>query len=76
MQYNTLDDLPGPVRHHLPHHAQEIYRAAFNNAWQEYTDPTHHRDGTSHEEAAARVAWTAVERVFTRTREGAWVRSR
>lgn len=47
MQYETIDDLPAPVRHHLPHHAQEIYRAAFNNAWNEYADPADRLDGNS-----------------------------
>lgn len=76
MQYVTIDDLPASVRHHLPHHAQEIYRAAFNKAWTEYADPNSRRDAASQEETAHRVAWGAVERVFTRTSDGAWVRSR
>lgn len=76
MQYETIDDLPAPVRHHLPHHAQEIYRAAFNNAWNEYADPADRLDGDSREESAHRVAWGAVERVYTKTSDGAWVRSR
>jgi hypothetical protein len=33
MPYTSVDDLPQPVRVHLPLHAQEIYLAAFNNAW-------------------------------------------
>ena len=36
MTYTSVDDLPQPVRAHLPLHAQEIYLAAFNNAWTEY----------------------------------------
>jgi cation transport regulator len=36
MTYQRLADLPKSVRDHLPRHAQEIYRAAFNNAWEEY----------------------------------------
>jgi hypothetical protein len=37
MPYTTLGDLP-PAVQHLPHHAQEIFRAAFNAAWQSYSD--------------------------------------
>ena len=37
MPYPTLDDLP-PAVHHLPRHAQEIFRAAFNAAWHSYAD--------------------------------------
>lgn len=33
MPYATEEDLPPPVRTHLPTHAQEIFRAAFNSAW-------------------------------------------
>ena len=36
MPYDTLEDLPDNVRNVLPKHAQEIYQAAFNNAWDEY----------------------------------------
>jgi cation transport regulator len=33
LPYQRIDDLPESVREHLPKHAQEIYRAAFNSAW-------------------------------------------
>ena len=57
MPYESLDDLPGSVREHLPRHAQEIYRAAFNSAWDQY----------GHDEARAhRVAWGAVVRSITK----------
>jgi cation transport regulator len=55
MPYDRLSDLPEAVREHLPQHAQEIFRAAFNNAWEEY-----HHD----EERAFRVAWGAVEHQY------------
>ena len=32
MPYANNDDLPPSVRDHLPFHAQDIFRAAFNNA--------------------------------------------
>lgn len=52
MPYDKIDDLPDSVREHLPKHAQEIFRAAFNSAYDEY-----HHD----EERAFRVAWAAVK---------------
>jgi len=65
MPYNTDADLPEGVRDHLPKHAQEIYRAAYNSAWDEY----------GHDEARAhRVAWGAVEREYHKTPEGKWER--
>jgi cation transport regulator len=53
MPYATIDDLPPAVRH-LPVHAQEIFRAAFNAAWDNYGD----------EETAFRVAWAAVKKRY------------
>jgi len=64
MPYEKLSDLPDSVRDHLPVHAQEIYRAAFNNAWDEY-----HHD----EERAHRVAWAAVKRDYEKDEQtGDW----
>jgi cation transport regulator len=58
MPYASIEDLPAGVRHHLPAHAQEIYRSAFNHAWESYaSDP-------AHEEIAHRVAWAAVKRRY------------
>ena len=36
MPYRDIEDLPDSVRNHLPPHAQEIYVAAFNNAWRQH----------------------------------------
>ena len=33
MPYPTNADLPASVRAHLPEHAQDIYREAFNHAY-------------------------------------------
>lgn len=51
MPYASLIDLPPAIRR-LPVHGQEIFRAAFNNAWQEYADGGHE----AREEIAHRVA--------------------
>jgi cation transport regulator len=55
--YASNDDLPARVRRHLPKHAQDIFREAFNNAWQTYGKREPHR----REEVAHRVAWAAVK---------------
>lgn len=60
MPYRTNDDLPAPVRNHLPEHAQDIYRAAFNNAY------AAHAGDPRQEEAAHRIAWAAVKRAFVK----------
>ncbi len=63
MPYNDVKELPDSVRNHLPGHAQEIYRAAFNSAWEEY----HHDEERSH-----RVAWAAVKDKYEKKENGDW----
>lgn len=43
MPYKHNIDLPASVTNVLPEHARDIYREAFNSAWDEYKDPTEHR---------------------------------
>ena len=57
MPYKTIGDLPESVRDNVPTHAQEIYRAAFNSAWDEYADSKDRQGDASREETAHRVAW-------------------
>lgn len=35
MPYHLIDNLPQSVQDHLPKHAQEIYKEAYNSAWDE-----------------------------------------
>lgn len=63
MPYHRNAELPESVKAHLPRHAQDIYRSAFNNAWQEYDGTETHRNGTR-EAAAHKVAWAAVKRRY------------
>lgn len=77
MPYNNLSDLPASVKDHLPKHAQEIYREAFNHAFQEYEDAEKRRADTSQEETAYRVAWAALKKVYEKNEEtGRWKRKR
>lgn len=64
MPYDTVSDLPESVKDNLPRHAQEIYHAAFNNAWQEYDRPEERRGNSSREETAHAVAWAAVKQKY------------
>ncbi|HET9223297.1 MAG TPA: ChaB family protein [Roseiflexaceae bacterium] len=74
MPYKRLNDLPDTVRDNLPEHAQEIYRAAFNSAWEQYDQPEERRGGRSREETAHAVAWSAVERTYKKDeRTNNWV---
>ncbi|HEV2404811.1 MAG TPA: ChaB family protein [Ktedonobacterales bacterium] len=73
MPYRTVNDLPESVRDHLPTHGQEIYRAAYNSAWDEYKDPDERRGKESREEAAHKVAWAAVKHQYEKDeRTGDW----
>jgi len=73
MPYETISDLPHPVRNSLPIHAQEIYLAAFNNAWNEYQEKEKRRGDTEREETAHRVAWAAVKAKYAKNEQtGKW----
>lgn len=73
MPYERIIDLPESVRNNLPKHAQEIYKEAFNNAWEQYADPEDRRGNASREEVAHKVAWSAVKQIYEK-RNGRWVR--
>jgi cation transport regulator len=64
MPYDTLKELPKSVQDNLPKHAQEIYKEAFNNAWERYD----HEEDRAH-----RVAWGAVEQKYHKNDDGKWV---
>lgn len=64
MPYEKVSDLPESVREHLPHHAQEIYKEAFNSAREEYGE----------EARAHKVAWAAVKKKYEKDdKSGKWV---
>lgn len=71
MPYRANSDLPPSVRNHLPDHAQDIYREAFNHAF-----AAHAGEG-DREKRAHMIAWGAVKRSYVKAgdiwvpREGA-----
>lgn len=73
MPYKDISDLPERVKGNLPKHAQEIYREAFNNAWDQYAEPEERRGAASREETAHKVAWSAVKKVYEKDEKtGKW----
>jgi cation transport regulator len=64
MPYDSISELPDSVAGSLPKKAQEIFLAAFNNAWDEYADPDDRRGDASREETAFKVAWAAVKQQY------------
>ncbi len=65
MLYASNADLPDAVRKALPQHAQDIYRAAYNQALTRY--------GHERETIARRMAWAAVKRCYVRRATGIWI---
>jgi len=61
--YKANSDLPDPVRHVLPAKAQEIYRKAFNNAFEQYEGD---------EVISYKVAWSAVKKSYHKDVSGSW----
>ncbi|TXK64342.1 ChaB family protein [Alkalisalibacterium limincola] len=74
MPYDTISQLPDAVRDNLPKHGQEIYKKAFNSAWDEYADPDDRRGDDSREEVAHKVAWSAVKNEYEKDADGRWQR--
>ena len=65
MPYASNADLPVAISRHLPDHAQDIFRKAFNNAWRTYGA----REPYRREEIAHRVAWAAVKKRYRKVGE-------
>lgn len=72
MPYSSKEELPDSVKNVLPEHAQDIYKEAFNSAWDEYKDPEDRKKGGSQEETAHRVAWAAVKQSYEKGDDDKW----
>ena len=65
MPYAATTALPDRFCMSLPHHAQDIFRAAFNDAYEQY--------GPRSEALAFRVAWAAVKQSYVQRGKGIWI---
>ncbi|HEU0266668.1 MAG TPA: putative cation transport regulator ChaB [Candidatus Saccharimonadaceae bacterium] len=72
MPYSNRSELPKSVSGVLPPHAQDIYKEAFNHAWDEYKKPSDRRGDSGREEVAHRVAWSAVKQSYEKDGGGTW----
>jgi cation transport regulator len=63
MPYETNAELPVSVRSHLPPHAQDIFREAYNHAFDRYGGD---------EPRAFRIAWAAVKQRYAKI-DGDWI---
>jgi cation transport regulator len=72
MRYESKNDLPQTIRGTLPGPAQELYRKAYNRAWEEYKEGQGYlsREGVAHQ-----MGWTAVRHEYVQDqRKGVWYR--
>lgn len=74
MPYKSTNELPESVKSVLPAHAQDIYKEAFNSAYDEYKDADDRRGDASREETAHRVAWAAVKNSYEKGEDDKWHR--
>jgi cation transport regulator len=74
MPYKNNKELPEQVKNVLPDDAQNIYRAAYNNAFDEYKDPDDREGDATREEVSHKVAWAAVKNVYQKSDDGNWVK--
>lgn len=72
MPYASTNELPDGVRNVLPAHAQDIYKEAFNSAWEEYKDPEERKGDAGREETAHKIAWGAVKRTYEKGDDDRW----
>ncbi|WP_158785299.1 putative cation transport regulator ChaB [Pantoea sp. BAV 3049] len=72
MPYSSRTSLPDSVKHVLPVHAQDIYRQAFNSAWDEYREKKDRHGDESREEVAHKVAWSAVKHQYQKGDDDKW----
>jgi len=66
MPYKSISALPKSVKDNLSIHAQEIYLAAFNNAWEEYKESGKRKGEETREEASHKVGWAAVKKLYVK----------
>ncbi|CAN5166803.1 putative cation transport regulator ChaB [soil metagenome] len=72
MPFTSNNDLPENIQGILPKHAQDIFREAFNSAYEEYKKPQDRKGDASLEETAHRVAWAAVKNKYEKGSDDNW----
>lgn len=74
MPRQSTSKLPKGVANKLPKHAQDIFKKTYNKAYNTYADPKKRQNKSStKEQAAAKVAWSAVKNKYRKNAKGEWV---
>lgn len=74
MPYSNRSELPSSVKDNLPKHAQDIYKEAFNSAWDTYKKSEDRDSDDDRETVAHKVAWSAVKNTYHKNANGDWVK--
>ncbi len=74
MPFSSRNDLPKKVKDALRDvpHAQDMYKEAFNSAYDQYASAESREDDRTREETAHAVAWSAVKRVYEKGDDDKW----
>lgn len=72
MPFKSINELPDNLKAILPTHAQEIYKEAFNSAYDEYKKSDHRRGDNDREGVSHRVAWSAVKHKYQKGPDDIW----
>lgn len=74
MPYTNREDLPDNVSSALQDvpHAQDIYKEAYNSAYEQYADPEDRAGDARREETAHAVAWSAVKQQYEKGEDNKW----
>jgi len=67
MPYQSVSELPPPVKDNLPTEAEKIFMKAYNSAWEQ------HGKEKDAEITCNSIAWAAVKRGYKKNAEGKWV---
>ena len=74
MPYQSRNDLPENVTGVLPAHAQDIYKEAYNSAYEQYANAEDRRGDEDRETVAHKVAWAAVKQSYEKGADDKWHR--
>jgi len=72
MPFISNNDLPEKVQNRLPESAQDVFRVAYNEALERYSDPKRRKFNDTLQEVCYKVAWAAVKEKFAQ-KSDKWV---
>lgn len=72
MPFQNNSELPLSVKNNLPTHAQDIYKEAFNSAYDEYKNADDRQGDSDREQTAHKVAWSAVKKKYQKGDDDKW----